>query len=157
MFSVLDSSGGLLGHDLGSYASDASLTPPSGSRSATASPPIGTLTAGQREIKRQRDHARHSSKLAARSGRTSSGSSYGHSPPVTMADLTTSGAGLPIYPSASSPIPSQPYLPSFSPPIADQSQAGMYSNPYPQQQYMSVDYSPNYSASTAPSLPSNYG
>ncbi|EFX04329.1 hypothetical protein CMQ_1257 [Grosmannia clavigera kw1407] len=54
--------------DLGPYASDVSLSPPTGSRSVTASPPHYSviLTTQQREIKRQRDQARRESKLACR-------------------------------------------------------------------------------------------
>jgi hypothetical protein len=46
---------------------------------------------------------------------------------------------------------------SFPPAIADQSQAELYPNAYPTNQYMQVNYSPNYAVSTSPSLPSSYG
>lgn len=146
-----------LGHH---YGSDASLTPPSGSRSVTASPPRTTLTAEQRELKRQRDQARHNSKLQARGRRTDSASSSVYSPPVTLADMTTGAPSMAVYTTAPSQIsllaePSAPqYLPPFSPPLQDQSQANMFSSPYPPQSYM-TDY--GYPPSSAPSLPSHYG
>lgn len=161
----IDSGSGLLGHDLSSYAPEPSLTPPSGSRSGTSSPPGGTLRAERRELKRQQDQARHSSKL--RNRKSGGGSSYGHSPPATMADLSSGAAGLPIYTTAPSqisllaePTPAlspSPYLSTFSTTLADQNQADLYQNPYPQHQYMPVNYSTSYAVSTSPSLPSSYG
>jgi hypothetical protein len=153
----------MLGHDLGHYGSDASsMTPPSGSRSVTSSPPRTTLaimTTEQRELRRQRDQARRDTKLQVRAHRTGSGSSSVYSPPATLADLATGASSMPIYTTAPSQIsllaepPTSSYLPSFSPPLSDQSQAGMFQNPYPPQSYM--DY-PAYTT-TAPSLPSQYG
>jgi hypothetical protein len=157
---VMESNNGLMPpHDLGPYGSDASLTPPSGSRSVTASPPRTNLTAEQRELKRQRDQARHNSKMQVRGRRTDSGSSV-YSPPVTLSDMTTGASSMPVYTTAPSQIsllaePSAPhYLPPFSPPLQDQNQAAMFTNSYPPQSYM-PDYS--YPPSTAPSLPSHYG
>ncbi|GAB1311398.1 hypothetical protein MFIFM68171_01608 [Madurella fahalii] len=155
---VLESGNGLMPPDL-HYGSDASLTPPSGSRSVTASPPRSTLTPEQRELKRQRDQARHNSKLQARGRRTDSASSV-YSPPVTLADLTTSAPSMPVYTTAPSQIsllaePSAPqYLPPFSPPLPDHNQANMFTSAYPPQPYM-PDY--GYPPTTAPSLPSHYG
>jgi hypothetical protein len=146
--------------DMGSsYGSDASLTPPSGSRSVTASPPRNTLTPEQRELKRQRDQARHSSKLHSRGHRTNSASSA-YSPPVTLADMTTGASSMSMYTTAPSQISllaesSAPqYLAPFSAPLSDQNQANVYSNPYPSQSYM-PDY--GYAPSTAQSLPSHFG
>ncbi|KAK4251146.1 hypothetical protein C7999DRAFT_28174 [Corynascus novoguineensis] len=158
---VMESNSGLMPpHDLGPYGSDASLTPPSHSRSVTASPPRTTLTPEQRELKRQRDQARHNSKLQARSRRTDSASSSVYSPPVTLADMTTGASSMPIYTTAPSQISllaeptAQQYLPPFSPPLQDQNQAAMFTSPYQSQSYL-PEYP--YPASTAPSLPSHYG
>ncbi|EAQ89315.1 hypothetical protein CHGG_05934 [Chaetomium globosum CBS 148.51] len=160
LVTVMESNNGLMPpHDLGPYGSDASLTPPSGSRSVTASPPRTNLTAEQRELKRQRDQARHNSKMQVRGRRTDSGSSV-YSPPVTLSDMTTGASSMPVYTTAPSQIsllaePSAPhYLPPFSPPLQDQNQAAMFTNSYPPQSYM-PDYS--YPPSTGPSLPSHYG
>lgn len=155
---VLESGSGLLGSDLGHYGSETSLTPPSISRSVTASPPRGSLTPEQRELKRQQDHARRDSKLHARSQRAGSGSSSVYSPPVTLADLTTTASSMPIYTTAPAQMsllsepPTTQYLPSFTPPLSDHSQSNMYS-PYPPPSYM-TDY---YPSTTASSVPSHYG
>lgn len=147
--------------ELGAYTPDASLSPPSGSRSVTASPPRSTLTPEQRELKRQRDQARHSSKLHARGRRTDSASSSAYSPPVTLPDMVTGASNMPVYTTAPPPIsllaePSAPhYLPPFSPPLPDHSQANMFTNPYPPQPYLPPDY--GYPPTTAASLPSHYG
>ncbi|KAK4127098.1 hypothetical protein N657DRAFT_653419 [Parathielavia appendiculata] len=157
---VMDSGTGLLPPELGPYGSDASFTPSSESRSVTASPPRTTLTAEQRELKRQRDQARHNSKLQARGRRTDSASSSVYSPPMTIADLTTGASSMPVYTTAPSQIslltePSAPqYLPPFSPPLQDQNQASMFNSHYPSQSYL-PDY--GYPPSTGPSLPSHYG
>ncbi|KAM7221619.1 hypothetical protein V8F06_003010 [Rhypophila decipiens] len=155
---VLESGSGLLGSDLGHYGSETSLTPPTISRSVTASPPRGSLTPEQRELKRQQDHARRDSKLHARGSRAGSNSSSVYSPPVTMADLTTGASSMPIYTTAPAQMsllsepPTTQYLPSFSPPIPDHSQSNMYTS-YPPPSYM-TDY---YPSTTAASLPSHYG
>ncbi|KAK4154666.1 hypothetical protein C8A00DRAFT_42604 [Chaetomidium leptoderma] len=157
---VMDSGSSLMPPDLSHYGSDASLTPPSGSRSVTASPPRTSLTAEQRELKRQRDQARHSSKIHARGRRADSASSSVYSPPVSLADITTSASSMSVYTTAPSQIsllaePAAPhYLPPFSPPLQDQNQANMFANSYPAQSYM-ADY--GYPPSSAPSLPSHYG
>ncbi|KAK4187972.1 hypothetical protein QBC35DRAFT_215712 [Podospora australis] len=157
---VMDSNNGLLPPDMGQYGSEASLSPPGGSRSVTGSPPRNSLTPEQRELKRQRDQARHSSKLHARTRRAGSGSDSVYSPPATLADLTTGASAMPVYTTAPSQMPlmSEPsaphYLPPFSPPLPDQSQPPMFTSPYPPQSYM-ADYS--YQPSGPPSLPSHYG
>ncbi|KAM7211004.1 hypothetical protein V8F06_013611 [Rhypophila decipiens] len=96
-YCVLEIGSGLLGSDLGHYGSETTLTPPSISRSVTASPGRGSLTPEQRELKRQQDHARRDSKLHARSQRTCSNSSSVYSLPVTLAGLTTGGSSMSIY------------------------------------------------------------
>ncbi|KAK3996540.1 hypothetical protein QBC44DRAFT_365660 [Cladorrhinum sp. PSN332] len=157
---VMDSGSGLLPPDMGHYGSEASLSPPSASRSVTGSPPRSNLTPEQRELKRQRDQHRHSSKLHARGRRAGSGSDSMYSPPVTLADLSTGASTMSIYTTAPPPMPlmaePQPpqYLPPFSPQIPDQGQASMFTSPYPPQSYM-PDY--GYQASAPPSLPSHYG
>lgn len=161
----MESSSGLMPpHDLGPYGSDASLASPATSRSVTASPPRTVLTPEQRELKRQRDQARHNSKIQARSRRTDSAASSSssiYSPPVTLGDMTSGAATMPVYTTTSPsqmPLMAEPtaqqYLPSFSPPLQDQNQAAMFTHPYQSQSYL-PDYS--YPTSTAPSLPSHYG
>ncbi|KAL2159298.1 hypothetical protein VTH06DRAFT_2733 [Thermothelomyces fergusii] len=166
---VMEPSSGLMTpHDLGTYGSDVSLASPGNSRSVTASPPRTVLTPEQRELKRQRDQARHNSKIQARSRRTdsvaSSSSSSVYSPPVTLGDMTSGAATMPVYTTTSSPSQmallaepaAQQYLPPFSPPLQDQHQAAMFTNPYPSQSYL-PDYSSYPASTTAPSLPSHYG
>jgi len=156
----MDSGSGLLGHDLGPYGSEASLSPPTVSRSATSSPPRGVLTPEQRELKRQRDQARRESKNVVRIHRAGSGS-YVPSPPVTMADLAVTS--MPVYTTAPAQIslltepatvaPST-YISSYSPPLADQNQP-LFPNSYTQP-YL-TDYPSAYPATTAASLPAHYG
>ena len=158
---VIDSSSALLSQDLSSYAAEASLTPPSGSRSVTASPPRGALTPEQRELKRQRDQARRDSKTAMRLQRANSGSSsYMASPPVSMAELTGSPA-LPVYTNSpqisllaepATTLSQSPYLPSYSPPLSDHSQS-IFPSSY-QQSYM-ADYT--YATTAAPGIAAQYG
>ncbi|KAK7970798.1 hypothetical protein PG988_009871 [Apiospora saccharicola] len=131
-YSWPDAGQDLLGHDLGSvsHGSDASLTPPSTSRSVTASPPRGTLTPEQRELKRQRDLARRDSKASLRARRGMSGSYASHSPPVSMNDFTPSST-LPVYTTSPSQIsllaepvttmPGTGYIPSYSSPLPEPS------------------------------------
>lgn len=156
-----EQSNGLLGSDLNHHyaPSDASLTPPSGSRSVTSSPPRSSLSAEQRELKRQRDQVRHSSKLQARSQRAGSGSSSVYSPPVTLADLASGASTMPVYTTAPPQMslltepPTTQYLPSFSPPIPEHNQGSMYPGPYPPPSYM-----PEYGYSAAgPSMAQHYG
>ncbi len=89
-----------------SYASDASLSPPTASRSVTASPPRHSIafTAQQRELKRQRDQVRREAKAASR--RVGS---------TGVPDLSLSGSAP-----GSSPVQKQ----SFFPPTAPTSAAG---------------------------------
>ncbi|KAK7908129.1 hypothetical protein PG985_015432 [Apiospora marii] len=152
-YSWPDAGQDLLGHDLGSvsHGSDASLTPPSTSRSVTASPPRGTLTPEQRELKRQRDLARRDSKASLRARRGMSGSYASHSPPVSINEFAPSSA-LPVYTTSSSQIsllaepvttmPGTGYMPSYSSPLPEPSHsmfAGNFSS-LPSTAYMSMDY-----------------
>lgn len=156
---VMEFNSGLMPpYDLSTYGSDVSLIPPSGSRSVTASPPRTGFTAEQRELKRQRDQARHNSKLQARGRRTDSGASI-YSPPASLTDMTAAASSMPIYTTALSQLPilaepSAPqYMPLFSPPLQDQNQAATDS--YPSQSYL-PDYS-SYLSSATPGLPLYYG
>lgn len=153
---------GLLGPDLNHYRSDASLTPPSGSRSVTASPPRNSLTAEQRELKRQRDQARHNSKMQARGRRAGSGSSSVYSPPSHLSELVTGASSMPVYTTAPPQISllTEPatshYLPPFQSPVPDHHQPGMFQpqGHYPPPSYM-AEYS--YPPSSGPGLASHYG
>ncbi|KAI8630572.1 hypothetical protein F5Y19DRAFT_483896 [Xylariaceae sp. FL1651] len=157
----LESSPELLSHDLSSvgHASDiSSLTPPSGSRSLTSSPPRPILTPEQRELKRQRDQARRDSKTTVRVRRGMSNNSYSsaaaQSPPVTMHDFS-SASPLPVYTTAPSQISllAEPvttvgtsYMPSYSTsPLPDHGNSHMFSphySPLPSNDYMGINYSP---------------
>lgn len=141
----LESSPELLPHDMSSVAhgSDiSSLTPPSGSRSLTSSPPRPILTPEQRELKRQRDQARRDSKTTARVRRGMSNNSYSpvsQSPPVAMHDFSSSSA-MPIYTTAPSQISllAEPvttvgpsYMSSYSTsPLPDHANSQMFSSHY---------------------------
>lgn len=168
-WSVLESgnNSGLLGHQLGHYGSEASLTPPSGTSSVTASPPRN-MSAEQRELKRQQDQARRNSKNAARMRRAGSGSTYGQSPPVSLAELATP-ASLPVYttgPTQISLLAEPPTsltsaasysLPTYSTSLpSDPQSQTVFSNPYQPQPYLQ-EYQPAYPTTTPPGLPSHYG
>ncbi|KAK7951537.1 uncharacterized protein PG986_007265 [Apiospora aurea] len=165
-----DAGADLLGHDLGSvsHGSDVSLTPPSTSRSVTSSPPRGTLTPEQRELKRQRDLARRDSKASMRARRGMSGSYNSHSPPVSMNEFQPSSA-LPVYTTSSSQISllAEPvttvsgtgYIPSYSSPLPEPNHS-MFSGNFaslPTNAYMNLDYPSAYPpASTSHSANSHY-
>ncbi|KAJ0280173.1 hypothetical protein Brms1b_001150 [Colletotrichum noveboracense] len=145
-----ESSGTLLGHNLASLgSSDASLTPPSGSRSVTASPPRGVMTPEQRELKKQRDQARRDSKTSQRVRRAGS-NSYIHSPPLSMPDVSST-MGVPVYTTAPAPISllaeptttmgSSSYLPSYSPPLSDHGYQSGYPPMAPTYSMGGMDYS----------------
>jgi len=143
--------------EYGAYGSDASYTPPSGSRSVTASPPRIGLTPEQRELKRQHDQARHNAKLQIRGRRMESPASSVYSRPATLGDLTTSTTALPVYTTAPAqlpllPEPSTQYMGPYSQPVPS-----MYATPYSFPQNAYLDYT-GYPPSAAPSLPSpQYG
>ena len=157
---VLDSGSGLISPDLGSYGSDSSFP---GSRSQTASPPRTSLSAEQRELKRQRDQARRDSKMHVRGRRAGSSSSSGvYSPPPPLAVLSSGAPSMPVYTSAG-PVSllAEPhtthYQAQFSPPLSDHqhhSQSSMYHHAYPTPTYIN-DY--GYPAPATPSLSSHYG
>ncbi|KLU87349.1 hypothetical protein MAPG_06349 [Magnaporthiopsis poae ATCC 64411] len=165
---VLDSgnNNSLLGHDLSSYGSEASLTPPSGPSSVTASPPRN-MSAEQRELRRQRDQARRDTKKAVRI-RRATGSSYGGSPPVTMADMA-SPTSLPVYTTGPTQISllteptnlastSSYSMPTYATSLpTDPQTQPLFSAPYqPHAASYLGEYQPAYTT-TPPSLPSQYG
>ncbi|KAI1170763.1 hypothetical protein F4777DRAFT_594634 [Nemania sp. FL0916] len=159
----LESSPELLSHDISSVGHGSeisSLTPPSGSRSLTSSPPRPILTPEQRELKRQRDQARRDSKTSARIRRGMSTNSYSttatQSPPVAMHEFS-SASPLPIYTTAPSQISllAEPvttvgpsYMPSYSTsPLPDHGNSQMFSphySPLPSNDYMGMNYPPGY-------------
>ncbi|KAI6088005.1 hypothetical protein F4821DRAFT_258462 [Hypoxylon rubiginosum] len=162
----LDSGHDLLGHDLNSigHGSDASLTPPSGSRSITSSPPRFTLTPEQRELKRQRDQARRDSKTSVRARRAMSNySSASQSPPMSMHEFS-SASPVPVYTTAPSQISllaepattlASSYMPSYSTsPLPDHG-SPMFTPQFsslPPSDYLGLNYSPGY-----PPPPSAHG
>lgn len=169
------------GQDLGPYSSEASLSPPSHSRSITNSP--SRMTAEQRELKRQRDQARRDSKLASRLHRSSSHSSHSEqyevpSPPHSINGdyaSTTSLSHMPIYTTApadislltqpttlapqlvmqaySPPLPTSSSLPLHSPPLPS-STSTVFPSPYQPHSYL-PEYP--YTPSTTSSVSSHYG
>ncbi|KAK0372165.1 hypothetical protein CLIM01_10480 [Colletotrichum limetticola] len=123
-------SGSLPGHNLSSLEEqhqDASLTPPSGSRSVAASPSRGTLIPEQRELKKQRDMARRDAEASQRV-HTAGSNSYIYSPPLSLPDVSST-MGVLVYTTAPAPVSllaepstsmgSSSYLPSHSPPLSD--------------------------------------
>jgi hypothetical protein len=95
----------------------------------------------------------------------SSSSSYVHSPPSTISELTTGASSLPLYTSApsqisalSEPVTSvapQPYMPTYTPPL--EAQSDMFASQYSTQPYLQMGYSTGYPNATSSSLPSHYG
>lgn len=169
------------GQDLGPYSSEASLSPPSHSRSITNSP--SRMTPEQRELKRQRDQARRDSKLASRLHRSSSHSSHSEqyevpSPPHSINGdyaSTTSLSHMPIYTTApadislltepttlapqmvmqaySPPLPTSSSLPLHSPPLPS-STSTVFPSPYQPHSYL-PEYP--YTPSSTSSVSSHYG
>lgn len=153
----MDSGSSLVPPEYGAYGSDAGYTPPSGSRSVTASPPRIGLTPEQRELKRQHDQARHDAKLQIRGRRMESPASSVYSPPATLGDLTTSTTALPVYTTAPAQLPllSEPPTQYMGP--YNQPTPSMYATPYSPPQNTYLDYT-SYPPPAAPSLPSQqYG
>lgn len=159
-------SNGLLGHDMGHYHPEPSMSPPMHPRSATNSPP--RMTPEQRELKRQRDQLRRDSKLSQRLQRAGSqGSHSGYevsSPPPSQGEYahsTSSLPSMPVYTTAPADISlltepttlaPQMVLPPYSPPLPSSNQMG-FPSPYSQPQYMDYSYPP----STGAPLSSHYG
>jgi hypothetical protein len=131
----------MLGNDFFTE-SEASMTPPSYSRSLTSSPPRLSFTPDNRELKRQQDKIRRESKLSSRMRRTSSNSSssFMDSPPMlpdvtgtmNMPVYTASPAALSLLPEPATSMPNQSYLSSYAPmPPMDQTSGQVFSTPYP--------------------------
>ncbi|KAJ4272061.1 hypothetical protein NW762_000771 [Fusarium torreyae] len=145
------------------HVSGNSLTPPAQSRSVTSSPPRLSLSADQREVKRQSDRARRDSRLVNRMRRANS-NPYVDSPPTGMGlPNTTSSVNLPSYTTAPAPVTlmsdtpttmgGSAYLHSYSPALEDQQtqSASVYPTSYPQSLQpnynMPVDYAAVYAGS----------
>ena len=146
-------------------ASDGGLSTSSfDSRSITSSPPHPTLTAEQRQLKRQRDMARRESKASARVHRAMSGFRASQSPQMSMSEYSN-GPNMPAYTTVQPPLSllSEPvttlpgvstYMPSYtgSPPLSDQ-QSAMFPASY---DYMGVSYNSGYPSATPPPPPSSH-
>jgi hypothetical protein len=108
-------------------------------RSLSSSPPRGSLTPEQRELKRQRDHARRDSKTRMRRDRSASNQSN----PYVVSQNTSPDLlprNLPEYTNSLTPSPllsqdslqnspalgSTSFLTPFSPPLNDQATSDMY-------------------------------
>jgi len=136
-----EASAHFLGHELASlgHGSDASLTPPSVSRSITASPPRASLTPEQRELKRQMDQVRRDSKGASRIRRSSSNAYVpDSSTAMNMPVYTTAAPPISILAEPATTMSSQTYLPSYShamqnaPPSTVSSMPSVYQTAYQQ-------------------------
>ncbi|KAH8737013.1 hypothetical protein BGZ61DRAFT_525221 [Ilyonectria robusta] len=151
--SVLSNALSSMGH-----GSEPSLTPPMDTRSLTSSPPRFSLTAEQRELKRQQDKARRDTRLMSRVRRTSS-PPYVESPSSAMQLPDASSAmSLPAYTTASASVSlmaepaatmsTSPYLSSYSPSAEEQhAQATpVYPTSYPQSLQHNYNLPIDYSA-----------
>lgn len=144
-------------------ASDGGLSASSfDSRSITSSPPHPTLTAEQRQLKRQRDMARRDSKASTRAHRAMSGYRASQSPPQMSMSEYSNGPNVPVYTTVQPPLSllSEPvttlpgvstYMPTYtsSPPLSDQ-QSAMFPSSY---EYMGISYNSGYPSATPPPPP----
>ncbi|KAH7030975.1 uncharacterized protein B0I36DRAFT_117139 [Microdochium trichocladiopsis] len=161
----LDPNADFLNNDFCSVgpSSDGGLSSSSAdSRSITSSPPHPTLTAEQRELKRQRDMARRDSKTSVRAHRAMSDFRASQSPPMSMNEYNPAN-NLPIYTTVQPPLSllSEPvttlpgvstYMPSYtSPPLSDQ-QSAMFTSSY---EYMGISYNSGYPSASPPPPPSH--
>ncbi|KFG87810.1 hypothetical protein MANI_025297 [Metarhizium anisopliae] len=132
----------ILGADLNSLVSgsDASLTPPSETRSLASSPPRLSMTPEQQEMRRHRDRVRRESKLTSRMRRTDS-ASYTTSPPPMALNDGSNAIPLPIYSTApqvsllaepSQALHNQQYLSSYNAALQEASHTSQMftSSPY---------------------------
>ncbi|EFY88701.1 hypothetical protein MAC_05319 [Metarhizium acridum CQMa 102] len=141
----------ILGADLNSLVSgsEASMTPPSETRSLASSPPRLSMTPEQQEMRRHRERVRRESKLTSRMRRTDS-ASYTTSPsPMAMSDVSNA-IPLPIYSTAppvsllaepSQALHNQPYLSSYNQALQDASHTSQMFNSSPYQQSIPSTYS----------------
>ncbi|EXM10963.1 hypothetical protein FOIG_00837 [Fusarium odoratissimum NRRL 54006] len=126
------------------HVSGSSLTPPPQSRSVTSSPPRLSLSADQREVKRQSDRARRDSRLVNRMRRANSNSYVDSSPSALGLAATTTAMNISAYTAAPAPVTlmsdtpttmsSSTYLQSYSPSLEDHQpqSAPVYPTSYPQ-------------------------
>jgi hypothetical protein len=125
--------------DLSSGMSSGNLTPyedpklmPIYARSLSSSPPRASLTPEQRELKRQRDHARRNSKTRIRRDRSTSNPylmSQKTSPdllPRTLTEYSTSLAPAPLLSQGSPTLSSPAFLTPYSPHISESGPSDMY-------------------------------
>ncbi|EXA53240.1 hypothetical protein FOQG_07322 [Fusarium oxysporum f. sp. raphani 54005] len=146
------------------HVSGSSLTPPPQSRSVTSSPPRLSLSADQREVKRQSDRARRDSRLVNRMRRANSNSYVDSSPSALGLATTTTAMNISAYTTAPAPVTlmsdtpttmsSSTYLQSYSPSLEDHQpqSAPVYPTSYPQSLQanynMPVDYAAVYAGSS---------
>ncbi|OAQ72688.2 transcription factor c2h2 protein [Pochonia chlamydosporia 170] len=141
----------VLGTDLSSLVSgsEASLTPPSETRSLASSPPRGSMTPEEQEMKRHRDRARREVKMTTRMRRTDSASYTTSPPPIALNDVS-SAIPLPLYSTAPSvsiladPSPAlhnQTYLSTYNHALQDASHTSQLFTSSPYQQSISSPYS----------------
>ncbi|KAF4500662.1 hypothetical protein FAGAP_3152 [Fusarium agapanthi] len=146
------------------HVSGSSLTPPPQSRSVTSSPPRLSLSADQREVKRQSDRARRDSRLVNRMRRTNSNPYVDSSPSALGLATTTTAMNISAYTTAPAPVTlmsdtpttmsSSTYLQSYSPSLEDHQpqSAPVYPTSYPQSLQanynMPVDYAAVYAGSS---------
>ncbi|KAG8421418.1 hypothetical protein J3459_007715 [Metarhizium acridum] len=141
----------ILGADLNSLVSgsEASMTPPSETRSLASSPPRLSMTPEQQEMRRHRERVRRESKLTSRMRRTDSASYTTSPPPMAMSDVSNA-IPLPIYSTAppvsllaepSQALHNQPYLSSYNQALQDASHTSQMFNSSPYQQSIPSTYS----------------
>lgn len=127
----------------GQALSQGALTPfddpkliPLYARSLSSSPPRGGLTAEQRELKRQRDHARRDSKTRVRRERSTSNPyviSQNASPDILSGPLpeyTSSLTPSPLLSQNSPSLGGTSYLPTYSPNLAGDVSSDIYGPVY---------------------------
>ncbi|KAK2589475.1 hypothetical protein QQS21_012848, partial [Conoideocrella luteorostrata] len=160
------STNSIMGADMNSLVSgsEPSLTPTSEARSLASSPPRGSLTPEQNEMKRHRDKARRESKLTTRMRRAESTSYTTSPPPMSLSD-PSNAIPLPLYstaPSASiltepSPhMPTHQYMPSYSPSLQEAPHNSQMFTSAPFQQSIPPSYSMSMDYPTLYSGPSDY-
>ena len=126
-------------HDLSPGMSSGNLAPyedpkliPIYARSLSSSPPRASLTPEQRELKRQRDHARRNSKTRIRRDRSTSNPyimSQKTSPdllPRTLPEYSSSLAPAPLLSQGSPTLASPAFLTPYSPHIPESGPSDMY-------------------------------
>lgn len=154
-----NSSESVLSHDHMSLGGP-TASPATAPRSLTSSPPQGSFTPEQRELRRQQQRARRDSRLGVRMRRENSNTPlYDSPPPMALSDVTSGAMDMPHYSAApttmsllsdpSSSLPNGHYMQSYSPPLPEnQPNAPMFPTPYqqplPGSYGMAMDYSGQY-------------